>query len=54
LTGIIAALLAQGMSPYDAARAGAYYHGAAGEAAEKEIGSRAVTASDVLSHIRIE
>ena len=54
LTGMIAALLAQGMSPYDAARAGAYYHGAAGEAAQRALGARAVTASDVLSHICIE
>lgn len=54
LTGVIAGLLAQGMGPYDAARAGAYYHGAAGEAAEHELGGRAVTAMDILSHIRIE
>ena len=54
LTGVIAALLGQGMSPYDAARAGAYYHGAAGEAAERALGARAVTATDVLAHIRIE
>ena len=54
LTGVIAALLAQGMSPYDAARAGAYYHGAAGEAAERALGARAVTATDVLAHICIE
>lgn len=54
LTGVIAALLAQGISPYDAARAGAYYHGAAGEAAERALGARAVTATDVLAHIRIE
>ena len=44
LTGVIAALLAQGISPMDAARAGAYYHGIAGESAEKKLGSRAVTA----------
>ncbi|MBQ7826330.1 MAG: NAD(P)H-hydrate dehydratase, partial [Clostridia bacterium] len=54
LTGVIAGLLAQGMGPYDAARAGAYYHGIAGEAAERELGDRAVTAMDILSHIRIE
>lgn len=54
LTGVIAALMAQGMSPYDAARAGAYYHGKAGEDAERALGARAVTASDVLTHLRIE
>ena len=33
LTGAIATLLAQGLSPVDAARAGAYWHGRAGQAA---------------------
>ncbi|MDB5072209.1 MAG: putative Carbohydrate kinase [Candidatus Eremiobacteraeota bacterium] len=33
LTGTIATLLAQGLSPIDAARAGAYWHGRAGHAA---------------------
>ena len=33
LTGVIATLLAQGMSPLDAARAGAYWHGRAGAVA---------------------
>ena len=33
LTGIIATLLSQGLSPVDAARAGAYWHGLAGQAA---------------------
>jgi NAD(P)H-hydrate epimerase len=33
LTGIIATLLAQGLSPIDAARAGAYWHGRAGQVA---------------------
>jgi len=54
LTGVIAALLAQGMSPMDAARAGAYYHGAAGEAAQAALGARAVTAVDVCARLRIE
>lgn len=54
LTGMIAALLAQGMSPYDAARAGAFCHGRAGEMAQREMGARAVTAADVMRCIRIE
>ena len=33
LTGLIATLLAQGLSPLDAARAGAYWHGRAGQIA---------------------
>lgn len=54
LTGVIAGLLAQGMNPLDAARAGAFYHGQAGESAQKALGARAVTAMDVCDHLRIE
>ena len=54
LTGVIAGLMAQGMTPYDAARAGAYYHGLAGEEAARARGSRAVTAWDVCERLRIE
>ena len=54
LCGMIASLLAQGMGPMDAARVGAYYHGKAGEAAQRQLGARAVTAADVMAHIRIE
>ncbi len=53
LTGVIAGLMAQGMSPMDAARVGAFYHGRAGECAGAALGSRAVTARDILTHIRI-
>ena len=53
LTGVIAGLLAQGLGPWDAARLGAYYHGLAGEAAQAELGGRAVTAADILSRLRI-
>ena len=52
LTGMIAALLAQGMSPYDAARAGAFCHGRAGEMAQRETGARAVTAADIMRCIK--
>jgi len=46
LTGVIATLLAQGLSPVDAGRAGAYWHGRAGAAAaaHRPVG---VTAGDV-------
>jgi len=46
LSGIIATLLSQGLSPVDAARAGAYWHGLAGRyaARERRVG---VVASDV-------
>ena len=49
LAGLIAGLLAQGMQPYQAAVAGTFLHGLAGEIALSEIGTAAsVLASDVL------
>jgi hydroxyethylthiazole kinase-like uncharacterized protein yjeF len=50
LTGAIATLLAQGLSPLDAARAGAYWHGAAGSAAQS-CRPRGVIARDVAEHL---
>lgn len=47
LSGLIGSLLAQGMSPFDAAICGAHFHGLAGEAAGRALGRRAVIASDV-------
>ena len=46
LSGIIATLLAQGLSPVDAARAGAYWHGLAGRHAAR-VRRTGVMASDV-------
>ncbi len=54
LTGIIAALLAQGLSTLDAARLGAFLHGLAGEKAAEERGIRSMTALDLLAALRIE
>ena len=50
LTGVIAALLAQGLAPFDAARLGVWLHAAAGDdaVANGEIG---LIASDLISHI---
>jgi NAD(P)H-hydrate epimerase len=50
LTGIIATLLSQGLSPVDAARAGAYWHGLAGQAASavRRVG---VVAGDVAESL---
>ena len=53
LTGLIAGLLAQGVPPQDAARLGAYWHGKAGEAAQADRGARAMTAWDLLEHLRV-
>ena len=51
LTGIIGGLLAQGLSPYDAARLGGFLHGTAGGQARSEYGDAGVVASDLLDHI---
>lgn len=49
LTGIIAGLLAQGAGPLEAALAGAYLHGKAGDLAAAGIGARALAAGDLLA-----
>ncbi len=49
LTGIIGGLLAQGVPPLEAACAGVYVHGRAGELVERDIGERALTASDMIA-----
>jgi NAD(P)H-hydrate epimerase len=51
LTGIITSLLGQGLSPWDAARLGAYAHGLAGDLAAQALGQPGMTASDILSHL---
>lgn len=51
LTGLVAALLAQGVSPHSAAMLGVYLHGTAGEYAAEEMTSYCMTASDILTHL---
>ena len=51
LTGIIAALIAQGMPLFDATALGVYIHGLAGDAAADELGEYSVMASDIIEHI---
>lgn len=52
LTGCIAALLAQGLPPRDAASAGALLHASAGDAAAREDGERGLLPSDLLPWLR--
>jgi len=47
LTGAIAALIAQGLAPYDAARLGVYVHGMAGDLVAAEKGQQGMVAGDV-------
>ncbi len=51
LAGMIGGLLAQGLSPLEAACAGAYLHGRAGEIAGEKYGLASVIASDVVECI---
>jgi NAD(P)H-hydrate epimerase len=48
LTGVIAGLIAQGVAPPLAARAGAYVHGLAGDLAAGRLGPEAMLAGDLL------
>lgn len=48
LTGMIASLLAQGLTPHQAACLGVYLHGVAGEQAALELTSYCITASDLF------
>jgi NAD(P)H-hydrate epimerase len=49
LAGVIGALLAQGLSAVDAARAGVYVHGRAGDELARIHGERGVISSDLPS-----
>ncbi len=51
LTGVVAGLVAQGMEAADAARAGAYLHGRAGDLAAAALGWRSIVAGDILAHL---
>jgi NAD(P)H-hydrate epimerase len=48
LSGVVAALLAQGLAPYDAARAAAFVHGLAGDACARTHGPVGFGAGDAL------
>ncbi len=48
LTGIVAALVCQGMACIDAARLGAYLHGLSGDLAHEELGTPSTLAVDLI------
>jgi hydroxyethylthiazole kinase-like uncharacterized protein yjeF len=52
LTGVLTALLAQGVPPHDAARFGVYQHGLAGDRATARRSASAMTAGDLVEEIR--
>jgi ADP-dependent NAD(P)H-hydrate dehydratase / NAD(P)H-hydrate epimerase len=51
LTGIISAFLAQGMTPLDAARAGVFIHGRAGDLANEKFGEHSMQTTDLIDHL---
>jgi len=53
LAGIIAGLLAQGLSLQEAAQQGAYHHGLAADVAVRRKGERGLLASDLMPYLRI-
>jgi NAD(P)H-hydrate epimerase len=53
LAGAIVGLLAQGLTPFEAAVAGAYLHGLAGEMARENIGATAVVAGDLVGFLSL-
>ena len=52
LTGIIASLVAQGLSALDAACLGVWLHATAGDLVAQEFGEKGMRASDLFSYIR--
>lgn len=51
LTGLIAALIGQGLSAFDAAALGAWVHGRAGDLAAGALSRVALTAADILAYL---
>jgi NAD(P)H-hydrate epimerase len=53
LAGVIGALLAQGLVPFDAARVGVYLHGLAGDAVRERLGDAGLLASDLPEQVAV-
>lgn len=51
LTGVVAALLAQGLAPFPAARLAAWLHGRSGDLGAAELGPWSLTARDVIDRL---
>lgn len=51
LTGLVVALLCQGLPPWEAARCGAQVHGLAGDLAAAELGQVSLIASDLVDYL---
>ncbi len=53
LTGVITALMGQGLSNFDAAVLGVYIHGLAGDIAAEKIGQVSLTATDIIESLPV-
>ncbi|OPX24417.1 MAG: NAD(P)H-hydrate dehydratase [Planctomycetales bacterium 4484_123] len=51
LTGLVAALMGQGMEPFEAACLGVHVHGLAGDLAAERLGEISVMATDLIDHL---
>lgn len=51
LTGVITALVCQGLAPFDAARLGVHLHGLAGDLAAEKLGQVSLTARDLIDFL---
>jgi len=51
LTGMVAGLLAQGLTPHEAAAAAVYVHGLAGDVAEQAVGQVSLRATDLIRQL---
>lgn len=51
LTGVLTALLCQGLAPWDAARLAAHVHGLAGDLAAADLGEASLIASDLARYL---
>jgi NAD(P)H-hydrate repair Nnr-like enzyme with NAD(P)H-hydrate dehydratase domain len=48
LTGVVTALVCQGLAPFEAAQLGVYVHGLAGDLAAEQRGQVSLTAADLV------
>jgi NAD(P)H-hydrate epimerase len=51
LTGVVVALLCQGLAPFDAARVAVHVHGRAGDLAAGSVGQVSLIAGDLVAHL---
>ena len=53
LTGLIASLVGQNLSPFESAQLGVYLHGLAGDIAAKSMGQESLIASDLVANLPV-